>query len=442
MKSLGFKGGVHPAEQKDLTDHKKPVVMDPPDTVVVHVAQHIGAPAVPSVAKRDEVLKGQVIAEPGGFVSVPIHSPVSGKVVKIDAAPHVLGGTRTAITIKNDGEDNWIEHEQNANWENSDPKELIEKIQSAGVVGMGGATFPTHVKLSPPPSKPIDTIILNGAECEPYLTADHQLMLLHPLEIIGGLRIFMKILGQKTGYVAIEDNKPDAIAAIRKACDRFDGIEVVPMHVKYPQGAEKQLIKALTSREVPCAGLPMDVGCVVQNVATAVATYRAIAYNEPLIERYCTVTGDAIAEPKNLKISVGTPIDQILDFCGGLLPDAHKVIAGGPMMGMGLGHLETPAMKGTGGLLCLSEKYSYERVEQACLRCGTCVTNCPMGLAPTTIAMYAKNELDGQAEVTGAMDCIECGCCSFGCPSTIPLVQYIRIAKNRIAQAKRAAAGK
>jgi len=262
-------------------------------------------------------------------------------------------------------------------------------------------------------------------------------MLLKPLEIVAGLRLFMKALGLKTGYIAIENNKPGPIAAMEKATARVDGIDVVTMKVKYPQGAEKQLIYALTAREVPSGKLPMDVGCLVQNVATAAATYRAVAFGEPLISRYCTVTGDAIANPKNLEIVIGTPLSHLLDFCGGLSHDAAEVIAGGPMMGIAQGDLSAPTLKGTGGLLCLTPGTMEFNHERACVRCGACVNNCPMGLAPTTIASYVKHDMIAEAEKANAMDCIECGCCSYGCPSAIPLVQYIRLGKGDIMASKR-----
>lgn len=440
MKPRGFKGGIHPKEYKELTEHLAPVLLESPEQVVIPVSQHIGAPAIPVVEKKDKVQKGQVIAKAGGFVSVPIHSPVSGTVKKIDLAPHILGKPQTAIYIENDGEYETVETDGVTDWENADPGDLKNRIFNAGVVGLGGATFPTHVKLSPPEGKTIDTVILNGAECEPFLTADHRLMLDRPLEVIGGLRIFMKILGQKQGIIAIEENKPDAIDAIQKAADRFPGIHVAVMKVKYPQGAEKQLIRAMTGRYIPSGGLPMDVGCVVQNVATASAAYRAVALGQPLTGRFCTVTGDAIARPMNLEISVGTPLQTLIDFCGGLTEDVLKVIAGGPMMGIGIGDLEAPTMKGTGGLLCLSKKLVTALPENPCIRCGTCVRNCPMGLLPTTIAMAVKNEQIDLAEKFGAMDCIECGCCSFGCPSRIPLVQYIRVGKAEIIAARKRSA--
>ena len=437
MKAGRFKGGIHPPGHKKLTERYAPSPLGAPEMVFLPVSQHIGAPAKPCVEKRDRVLKGQVIAQPGGFVSVPIHSPVSGTVMKIDLTPHVMGPSLTAIHIENDGQDQAVDFVPDPNWESQDAKTLIARIQAAGLVGLGGATFPTHVKLSPPKERPIDTVILNGAECEPYLTADHRLMLLRPVEVVAGLRVFMRALGLKSGVIAVENNKPDAILALQKAASNFDGIEVVALRVMYPQGAEKQLIKAITGREVPCAGLPMDVGCLVQNVATAAAAYRAVAFGEPLISRYCTVTGDAVNAPSNLEIVLGTPIQTIINACGGLTDDVAKVIAGGPMMGIGLSDLTAPAIKGTGGLLCLGRKSIALRPEHACIRCGNCVSNCPMGLAPTTIALNVKHDRFDQAEQLGAMDCIECGCCSYGCPSCIPLVQYIRIGKAEIINRKK-----
>jgi H+/Na+-translocating ferredoxin:NAD+ oxidoreductase subunit C len=432
MKAVTFKGGIHPRYEKELTAGKTTVPLDAPAQIVIPLSQHIGAPARACVEKGDDVLRGQVVAEAGGFVSVCMHSSVSGKVTAIEPRPSVMGVDAQAIVIENDGEDRQVEFVGlGTNWSAESPEDIKNKISDAGIVGMGGAAFPTHVKLSPPKEKPIDTVILNGAECEPFLTADHRLMLERPSDVVTGLQIMLKVLGAKRGIIGIEKNKPDAIEAIRLAAKDTDA-EVVSLEIKYPQGAEKQLIDACLDRQVPSAGLPMDVKVVVQNVGTAVAVRDAVIDGMPLMERIVTVTGPAIAEPANLKVRIGTPLQHAIEACKGIKGELGKLISGGPMMGIALTTDEVAVTKGTSGILALDVDSVYTKAPGPCIRCGRCVRVCPMCLVPTTIAIYStKGQLDN-AEAADVLDCIECGSCSFGCPSRIPLVQQIRLGKSAV----------
>jgi electron transport complex protein RnfC len=436
MNAVTFHGGIHPAYHKDLSDRADVEPLDPPKTAVVPLGQHIGAPAKPVVAKGDEVKIGQLIAEPGGFVSAPIHAPISGKIAAIEPRPHPLGKHLEAIVIEADGEDAWADPLPSLDPDQADRDELVARIKEAGIVGMGGATFPTHVKLSPPKGKPIDTVILNGAECEPYLTADHQIMVTEAEAVVDGLLIVRKCLGAKRAIIGIEENKPDAIRAIEKAAKGKD-VEVVALEVKYPQGAEKQLIDAVLDRQVPSGGLPMDVKVVVQNVGTAAAISEAVRKGRPLVQRITTVTGSIVKEPKNLLIRVGTPVSEAIAACGGLTAEPRKLILGGPMMGMTQHTDEVPVIKGTSGILLLGADEVSTEPEGPCIRCGECVRACPMGLRPTDIATLSSAGLFQEAEAEDTLDCIECGSCSWGCPARITLVQWIRHAKGQIMSARR-----
>jgi electron transport complex protein RnfC len=340
------------------------------------------------------------------------------------------------VVIRPDGEDAWVEGINGADPETLSPDAIREHIRAAGIVGMGGATFPAHVKLTPPENKPIHTLIINGVECEPYLTADHRLMLEDTERVLDGIAILKRVLGVERALVGIEANKPDAIEKMAKACTG-KGIEVVPLAVKYPQGAEKQLILALTGREVPSGGLPMDVGVVVQNVGTAAAVSDAVRRGLPLIERIATVTGPGISTPKNLRVRVGTPLFHLVEFCGGLKGEPAKIIMGGPMMGATQLSLDVPATRGTSGVLLFRAGEIPLRPEGPCIRCGRCVQVCPAHIMPTTIAAYARLDLIAEAEGFGAMDCIECGCCTYTCPATLPLVQAIRYGKGAILAKRR-----
>ncbi len=426
-----FKGGVHPKDYKHFSNEKTIERMVLPKKVIVHVSQHIGKPSQPIVKKGDLVKTGQKISESTGFVSIPMHSSVSGKVIDIGNYPHPTGTIQKAVVIESDGKDEWIDTiEGNQNYMELSVDEMKSKIADAGICGMGGAGFPTHVKLSPPKDKPIDTVILNGVECEPFLTADHRLMLEKTDEILSALEILMKILNAKHGYIGIEDNKPDAIEKMRNAVgDKFD---VVSLKLKYPQGAEKQLIYACTKRKVPAGGLPMDVGVIVQNVGTALAVYEAVKFDKPLIERVTTITGSIVKEPKNLLARVGTPVSDMIEFCGGTTEEIGKLISGGPMMGFALADIETPTAKTSSGFVLFSEKEVNKNPEQTCIRCGRCVDACPMNLAPSLIVNNVQHKKYEQAKLFNIMDCIECGSCGYVCPANIQLVQWIKLGKLEI----------
>lgn len=437
MKAVTFRGGVHPRYQKDRTAKLAVEKMPPPQELVIPMSQHIGAPAKPVVEAGDEVLVGQVIGEPLGFVSTYIHSSVSGKVKAVEPRLSMMGSPVMSVVIENDGEDRLAPMEGlGDSWPEATAEDLKDRIAKAGLVGMGGAAFPTHVKLSPPSDKKIDTVILNGAECEPYLTADHRIMVEQPEQVVTGLLIAMKVVAAKRGVIGIEENKQDALAAMQKAA-QGKGIEVLPLEVKYPQGAEKQLIDATLKRQVPSGGLPMDVGVVVQNVGTAAAIADAVLKGKPLYERVMTLSGSAISQGANLLVRVGTPVSAIIERCGGIIGDLGKLISGGPMMGIAQSTDEVPVVKGTSGILAFSRGEVDDRDPGPCIRCGRCVRACPMRLAPTEISSFSVRGLYESAEKADAMDCIECGSCSFVCPSRIPLVQQIRLAKAAILAARR-----
>ena len=434
-----FRGGIHPDDGKALSRDAAIETAPLLERYIVPLQQHIGAPPKLLVKKKDSVLRGQLIAEPGGFVSAAIHAPTSGTVTSIGECLGPAGTPVPMIEIASDGEDAAdtalapIE-----DWENADPAVLKERVLQAGIVGMGGAAFPTAVKLSPPPDKPIDVLILNGVECEPYLTADHRLMLEQPDSIITGARILARILGVKTAIIGIEKNKPDAIDIMRTA-GRDAAIEVSELRVRYPQGAEKQLIYAVTGRKVPTGGLPMDVGCVVQNVGTAAAIAEAVTRGKALYERITTVTGTPVVRPGNWRFRVGTPYAEALRLAGGISEEPAKVISGGPMMGMSVYSLDIPIMKNTSGLLLLARSEWSQFESSPCIRCGRCVENCPMALMPGTLSVQIETEHFELAEAWHVMDCIECGCCAYGCPAHRPLVQHMRRAKGEITARRRAA---
>jgi len=429
-----FRGGVHPQDRKDLSRDKAIETLTLPQRLVVPLSQHIGAPCEPVVSPGDPVKKGQKIGEAKGFVSVPVHAPTSGEVLRVGNSPHPLGRLLPAVEIESDGVDEWADdihcREDSASLS---PDDLRGIIREKGVVGMGGATFPTHVKLSPPEGKAIDTLIINGAECEPYLTADYRLMLEEPEKLIGGMRIMTAILGVERVFIAIERNKSEAIEKMKKNLGNDPYVEVAALEVKYPQGAEKQLIKTLVNREVPSSGgLPMDVGVLVQNVGTAAAIDQAVRLGIPLIERVVTVTGEGIREPKNLRVRIGTPIGILLEYCGGLTEGPGKLILGGPMMGLSQHTTDVPVIKGTSGIVVLPPSQVQAEETQACIRCGTCVRVCPMNLLPNTLGVFATRGLLEQAEKFYVLDCIECGSCGFACPAKIPLVHLIRYAKAEV----------
>lgn len=410
-----------------------------PKQTVFSLYQHIGAPAKPVVAKGDAVKVGTMLAEADGFVSAPVFSSVSGKVAKIDAIVDASGYRRPAIFVDVEGDE----------WEDSidrsdelvrlkdrpelTDKDIVAKIKAAGVVGMGGATFPCHVKLSPPPGTKAECVIINAVECEPYLTADHRLMLEKPEQILVGVDLIMKAVGVTKGYIAIENNKPDAIRLMTDKAGIYPNIEVVPLQVKYPQGGEKQLIAAVIGREVPAPpAIPISVGAVVQNVGTAYAVYEAVMKNKPLFERIITVTGKSVKNPSNFLARIGTPMGQLIEECGGLPEDTGKVIGGGPMMGKALLHLDVPVCKGSSGLLVMNNKEARRGEIQPCIRCAKCVGACPMGLEPYLLATASALKNWEMAESNDVVSCIECGSCQFTCPSNRPLLDNIRTGKSTV----------
>jgi len=427
-------GGIHPPENK-LSANQPVRTLEVPAQVVVPMGQNLGAPSKPVVKRGDKVKTGQLIAEAGGFISSNVHSPVSGTIFKIDSVMDMSGYRRPAFIIKVEG-DEWMENIDRSDTLVTDvdlsSEEIIAKVKEAGIVGMGGATFPTHVKLMVPPGKKADYLIINGVECEPYLTADHQLMLEKGPEIIMGTKILMKALKVNRAVIGIENNKPDAIKLMTDLAAKEEGISVQPLKVKYPQGGEKQLIKAVTNREVPSGKLPIEVGCVVQNVGTAFAVYEAVTKNKPLIERVVTVTGKGLKNPSNLKVRIGTPVKNLVEEAGGLPGDTGKIIGGGPMMGKALATMDVPVVKGTSGILLMREEESHRAEEGPCIRCSKCTQVCPMGLEPFLLSRLTRIGRFETAEQEKIMDCIECGSCQYTCPANIPLLDYLRLGKNKV----------
>ena len=428
-------GGVHPAENK-LSAGKaiKPLAL--PRQAVFPLSQHIGAPAVPVVKKGDAVKVGTKIAEAGGFVSAPVYSSVSGKVNKIDAVVDASGYRKPAIYIDVEG-DEWEESIDRSSTLIKEcslsPEEIVARIKEAGIVGMGGACFPTHVKLTPPPGCKAECIIVNGVECEPYLTADHRLMLEKPDEILVGVSILMKAAKVTRAYIAIENNKPDAIRLLSDKATYFQGIEVVPLKVKYPQGGEKQLIDAVIRHQVPAPpALPIHVGAIVQNVGTVYAVYEAVQKHKPLFERIVTVTGKSLKNPSNFLTRMGTPMSQLIEAAGGMPEDTGKIIGGGPMMGKALMHADVPICKGSSGVLLMNGKEAKRTVPQPCIRCAKCVSVCPMGLEPYLLATCSARGDWERVEHEMIMSCIECGSCQFTCPSHRPILDNIRLGKGKV----------
>ena len=438
MGIANFKGGIHPDYRKELTASLAINSLPIPGRVVIPLQQHIGAPCEVLVQVGDTVKVGQKIGESKGFVSAPVHASISGKVTAIGPYNHPLGRPVEEVTIEADGIDSRAgDLKLPGDLDSLSADELRALIREAGIVGLGGATFPAHVKLAPPADKPIDLVIINGAECEPYLTADHRLMLEKPEEIVFGLKVMMKILGASSGVIGIEDNKPDALRVMRQAVEGEANIRVAALHTKYPQGAEKMLIYAIARRKVPSGGLPMDVGVVNHNVGTAVAIAGAVKEGKPLIERVVTVTGEGVARPANLLIRIGTLVSDVLKACGGLKEETRKLIIGGPMMGLAQITDDIPVIKGTSGILALTDPDVDLFESRPCIKCGKCVAACPINLVPTFIAQAYEHGMLERAEKLHAADCIECGCCAYICPSRIPLTQLIRLAKAEILEKRR-----
>ncbi len=428
-------GGVHPKDNKIYSAHQPIIECPLPKQAIIPLVQHIGAPAKPIVQKGDKVKVGQLLAEAGGFVSAPVHSGVSGTVTKIDTTIDAWGMKMPAVFIDVEGDEWMPEIDRSADVVREcelDSKQIIDCIAKAGIVGLGGACFPTHVKLCPPPGQKAEVLIVNGVECEPYLTCDHQLMLEHGEEIMVGIQLMMKALGINHAVIGIEKNKPDAIARMTELAKKVLGVEVKALKLKYPQGGEKQLIDACIGRQVPSGALPISVGAVVDNVATLFSVYEAVQKHKPLISRVMTVTGKHVAKPGNYLVRFGTPLSQVVELAGGVPEDTGKIIGGGPMMGRAMNNIEMPAHKRTSGLLFLPEDESRRGIEENCIRCGKCVSACPMGLEPYLLARQSELQMWDEMEDHNIMDCIECGCCMFTCPAHRPLLDYVRSGKAQV----------
>jgi len=432
-------GGIHPDDQKlSASVSITPVAL--PKMVTIPIAQHIGAPARIVVQRGDNVKAGQVIAVHEGFVSANIHASVSGRIGVIEEVMDSTGFKHTAVSIRVKGDD-WEESidrtEDLVEEIKLAPKEIVARIMESGVVGMGGAAFPSHVKLSVPEGKQVDHLLINGVECEPYLTADHRLMLEKPKEIIVGIKILMKALGVAKAIIGIEDNKQDAIERFHELLKNENGISVEALEVHYPQGGEKQLIQALLGREVPSGGLPADVGAIVHNVGTTYAIYQAVQKNRPLIDRVVTVTGKAVTQPSNFLVRIGTPVIDLLIAAGGVPEGTGKIVSGGPMMGKAIADLDVPVAKGTSGILLIPEDEAKRAEVYNCLHCGKCIEACPMGLEPYRLLLMSKKGNSSRAKEEHILDCIECGSCSFVCPSNRPILDYIRLGKTQLRKPKK-----
>lgn len=430
------KGGVHPEENK-FSASSSIEVLQLPETVYIPIQQHIGAPSTPVVNKGDKVKVGTLIAKPTGFVSTNIHSSVSGTVAKIDDVLDSTGYRRPCVVINVEG-DEWeefIDRSEGLKTENNfSGEEIIAKTLEAGIVGLGGATFPSHIKLAVPKNKKANVLIINGVECEPFLTSDHRLMLEKGEELMVGTRLLMKALNVHKAIIGIENNKHDAIAHLSEISKKYEGVEVAALKVKYPQGGEKQLIRALINREVPSGKLPIDVGTVVHNVGTAFAVYEAVQKNKPLFERVVTVSGKSVSKPSNFLVRIGTPVSVLIEAAGGIPEGTGKIINGGPMMGKALNTIEAPVTKGTSGILLFPENESKRPENVACIRCAKCVSVCPMGLEPYLLMTLTDRTMWERLEKDKVLDCIECGSCSYVCPSGRPLLDYIRLGKTSVSK--------
>lgn len=438
-------GGVHPHDNKQYSAHQPITECPLPQKAIIPLVQHIGAPAQPVVEKGQKVKVGELIAKAGGFVSANIHSPFSGTITKIDSTLDAWGMRMPAIFMDVEG-DEWLDNIDRTpalvRECQLEGKAIVDKIAEVGIVGLGGACFPTHVKLLPPPGKKAEVLIVNGVECEPYLTCDHQLMLEHGEEIIVGIQILMRALNIQKAIIGIEKNKPDAIKHMQDLASKVLGVEVKPLKLKYPQGGEKQLIDACIGRQVPSGALPIEVGAVVDNVATIYAVYEAVQKNKPLISRVMTVTGKSMTKPGNYSVRFGTPLSDVVALAGGVPEDTGKIIGGGPMMGRAMNNINMPANKRVSGLLFMPENESVRVEPENCIRCGKCVSACPMGLEPYLLSKQAQLQMWDEMEQHSVMDCIECGCCLYTCPSHQPLLDYIRMGKAKVGGIIRARAAK
>ncbi|CAA7617077.1 Electron transport complex subunit RnfC [Candidatus Terasakiella magnetica] len=436
MKLFPIMGGIHPDYRKELASEKAIVPMPIPATLYLPLQQHMGAPGITTVEPGTEVKKGQVLARGQGLVSAPVHAPTSGRIAAITEmmAPHPSGLPTMTIILDSDGKDEWGDLPAAI----ADPfaasaQEIRDRVAVSGIVGLGGATFPSAVKLGLGNQHKLEILVLNGAECEPYLCCDDRVMREHADEVVDGARIMAHALGAPQIIIAVEDNKPQAITALTQAASAFTNVTVASVPVQYPMGAERHLTQALTGRETPARKLTADVGVVVHNVATARAVHQAVRFGRPLLSRVVTVSGGAVAEPKNVEVLLGTRVAELLAFCGGLSKDSRRIISGGPMMGQPLPSLDVPVVKGTSGILALTKAETKENATQPCIRCGSCVSYCPCGLVPVEMAAFIRSEKLEEAAKIGVQDCVSCGSCSYICPSHIPLVHYFNYAKGRIA---------
>lgn len=425
-----FRGGVHPAEWKQLTEDKPLENMPVKSDITLPIQQHLGAEANPVVKKKDRVLIGQLVAEPVGFISAPIHSPVVGTVKDIKVVPSAYGFPKKSVIISPE------ETQEEQFFEPLDPNtitsaQIVERVKNAGIVGMGGASFPTYVKLQPPKDKIIDTLIINACECEPYLTRDYRILLEKPIEFLGGVKLIMKALSVERAIIGIEDNKSLAVKYLINYLKDEKNIKLAVLKTKYPQGAEKMLIYATLHRLVPPGKLPLDVGVVVQNVATALSIYQAVVEGKPQIEAYLTVSGKGIVQPKNLIVKIGTTIEEVINYCGGMTSDAERVVVGGPLMGVAIYDLKTPVMKATSGILALTKEEINEKKSRSCVRCGNCIEACPINLQPTKLARLSEVGRLEDALHFGIMNCMECGTCQFNCPSDVPIVHLLKVGKSK-----------
>lgn len=433
-----FKGGLHPADGKGATENKSIITLAAPTELVYPMMQHIGAPCIPCVSVGDTVTMGQKIGDSDAFVSSPVHATVSGTVKAIEPRRHPNGRMIESVVVENDGL--YTLHPDIHPYDNVDKltrEEKIALIREAGVVGMGGACFPTFIKVNPPADKKIDVCIVNGAECEPYLTSDHRVMIEAPVPVLEGLKLIMGILGVDKGYIGIEENKPEAIKVMRSLSKDYEGIEVKVLKTKYPQGSEKHLIKAVTGREVPSGKLPADVGVVVNNIDTCTAVFNAITRHQPLLSRIVTVSGSGVNKPSNFRVPVGTPFEYVLEAAGGIKEETKKVIMGGPMMGVAQFDLSVPVVKGTSGILAFTDKELSFKNTSPCIRCGKCVKSCPMHLMPLYLNAYASAKDMDKCLEYNIMDCIECGICSYTCQSEQHPTQNIKLMKAEIAAARK-----
>lgn len=435
MLLASFKKGIHPKDHKEYTNNKLIKSMPIPDEIYIPLQQHIGAICKPLCEPGQSVKTGQIIGKSERFVSSPVHSSITGKIKNIDYFLHPLGTKIPMIHIERTAEDDWENLHSVSDWQKSSVDLLKDIVFQAGIVGLGGATFPTHVKFSPPADKSIDSFILNGCECEPFLTSDHRIMVEYTIKVLQGMAIIMKILGCEHGYIGIENNKYDAIQIFSDECAKlYPSFKVIPLAVKYPQGAEKMLIYAITGRKVPAGGLPIDIGIVVNNVGTTLAIAEAVIDKKPLVERIVTVSGDGVNEPNNVKVRLGTSFKTVIDYCGGVKSNTNKIFMGGPMMGYVQYDLNVPVIKATSGIICMQDKSIQTKKYYPCVKCGNCVNVCPMNLLPTTLARYIEMAMWEEANNGGIFNCIECGSCSYVCPSHIPLVQWIRIGKMSVSE--------